>query len=139
MREIEKKMVSHFWAGEEARQKNDEVVTSVTGARDNTGRMITVDAVFYLLHGNMIAWRVPETGDFKITMAGWGSKTTRSRLTAILSQYSNPYRFYLAQSNHAQVLGVRGPDGKVQEYPIDTDEIINLGKFNQWLINRIVA
>ena len=66
MRQIEKDVVGAFVRGEYARKDNTE---SVGG--------------HLYLHGNEIAYRDDE-GNIEISHAGWETRTTRSRLNAVL-------------------------------------------------------
>ena len=66
MRQIEKDIVGAFVRGEYARKDNTE---SVGG--------------HLYLHGNEIAYR-DDAGNIEISHAGWHSRTTRSRLNAVL-------------------------------------------------------
>ena len=66
MRQIEKQVVGAFVRGEYARQDNTE----------------SVGGPLYL-HGNEIAYG-DDAGNIEITHAGWHSRTTRSRLNAVL-------------------------------------------------------
>jgi hypothetical protein len=67
MNGIEEKIVSRFVRGWDGKLANTE-------SHDNT----------LYLHGNAIAWRNDETGEVWITNAGWHTKTTQSRLNAVL-------------------------------------------------------
>ena len=67
MNGIEEKIVSRFVRGWDGKLANTE-------SHDNT----------LYLHGNAIAWRNDETGEVWITNAGWRTKTTQSRLNAVL-------------------------------------------------------
>ena len=67
MNGIEEKIVGRFVRGWDGKLANTE-------SHDNT----------LYLHGNAIAWRNDETGEVWITNAGWHTKTTQSRLNAVL-------------------------------------------------------
>ncbi len=67
MNGIEEKIVGRFVLGWDGKLANTE-------SHDNT----------LYLHGNAIAWRNEETGEVWITNAGWHTKTTQSRLNAVL-------------------------------------------------------
>ena len=67
MNGIEEKIIGRFVRGWDGKLANTE-------SRDDT----------LYLHGNAIAWRNDETGEVWITNAGWHTKTTQSRLNAVL-------------------------------------------------------
>lgn len=51
--------------------------------RTNTEVKVTEAAVRVYLHGNLIAARDREKTEAHVTLAGWNTRTTRSRLTAL--------------------------------------------------------
>ncbi len=77
MRQIEKDIVGAFVRGEYARKDNTE---SVGG--------------HLYLHGNEIAYR-DDAGNIEITHAGWHSRTTRSRLNAVLQLAEKNARVFI--------------------------------------------
>ena len=77
MRQIEKDVVGAFVRGEYARKDNTE---SVGG--------------HLYLHGNEIAYR-DDAGNIEITHAGWHSRTTRSRLNAVLQLAEKNARVFI--------------------------------------------
>ena len=77
MRQIEKDVVGAFVRGEYARKDNTE---SVGG--------------HLYLHGNEIAYR-DDAGNIEITHAGWHSRTTRSRLNAVLQLAEKNARLFI--------------------------------------------
>jgi molybdopterin-guanine dinucleotide biosynthesis protein A len=77
MRQIEKQVVGAFVRGEYARKDNTE---SVGG--------------HLYLHGNEIAYR-DDAGNIEITHAGWHSRTTRSRLNAVLQLAEKNARVFI--------------------------------------------
>lgn len=77
MRQIEKQVVGAFVRGEDAR-------------RDNT---VSEGGHLYL-HGNEIAYR-DDAGNIEISHAGWHSRTTRSRLSAVLQLAEKNARVFI--------------------------------------------
>jgi len=77
MRQIEKQVVGAFVRGEYARKDNTE---SVGG--------------HLYLHGNEIAYR-DDAGNIEISHAGWHSRTTRSRLNAVLQLAEKNARVFI--------------------------------------------
>jgi hypothetical protein len=77
MRKIEKDIVGAFVRGEYARKDNTE---SVGG--------------HLYLHGNEIAYR-DDAGNIEISHAGWHSRTTRSRLNAVLQLAEKNARVFI--------------------------------------------
>lgn len=68
------------------------------------------------LHGNRIAWI--EGDRYCLTLAGWGTATTRERLDGLLESIGSPWRF--AQHDHDQIL-VKPTTGKRMH--VDTRDI----------------
>ena len=54
------------------------------------------------LHGNKIAWRMPD-GTIAATLAGWGTVTTRDRLNTLIRLMGKGSMF--RQMRHAQYYG----------------------------------
>ena len=77
MRQIEKQVVGAFVRGEYASKDNTE---SVGG--------------HLYLHGNEIAYR-DDAGNIEISHAGWHSRTTRSRLNAVLQLAEKNARVFI--------------------------------------------
>jgi len=77
MRQIEKDVVGAFVRGEYARKDNTE---SVGG--------------HLYLHGNEIAYR-DDAGNIEISHEGWHSRTTRSRLHAVLQLAEKKARVFI--------------------------------------------
>lgn len=59
------------------------------------------DGVSVWLHGNRIAWR-NQDNTLSITLAGWGTPTTRERLNGILEAHGITYR--VAQLSGSQII-----------------------------------
>lgn len=51
--------------------------------KSNTEVEIDGKNVWLKLHGNIIAWWIPLTGHYEITLAGWPTPTTRERLNGL--------------------------------------------------------
>lgn len=69
------------------------------------------------LHGNHIADIYAKAGKVKalrISNAGWGTVTTRSRLNAILDVYCGPRTHKVYQRNYEQYLMVRGDEYEME-------------------------
>ena len=92
MRQITKDSISAFLAGNRFNKQNMSVVVSELG-----------DTLLYL-HGNLIAQKYLQTNAIHISMAGWGSVTTRERLTGLLSAINVGY---VAQRKGLQYIGLR--------------------------------
>ena len=75
MRKIERQMVEAIRNGRDMHVANTRVLCN--------GNAWTVT-----LHGNLIAERTSD-GIMRITLAGWNTPTTRSRVNAILSAFSS--------------------------------------------------
>jgi len=83
MNGIENNIVRKFVRGWEGKQSNTESV-------DNT----------LYLHGNAIAWRNEENGEIWITNAGWHTRTTQSRLNAVLNAAMIEARVFTKKGKH---------------------------------------
>ena len=107
MRKITKLAVRAFIEGRKFNRDNTSVVVARTGYGD-VKRL--------LLHGNIIAiqdlfsnTRDPSKslmrtkGNLQITLAGWGTPTTRERLNGLLAVYGNGKGIW--QRNHEQYYG----------------------------------
>ena len=94
MRKIEREMVEAFTNGTPKKKGNDQIIVADDGQ------------VEYRLHGNRIAHRTAD----KLTTwdAGFRSNTTKSRLNAILANYSLPrivqksYVWYWTDGGHVE-------------------------------------
>tara|TARA_R110002020_G_scaffold144244_1_gene317150 strand:+ start:474 stop:845 length:372 start_codon:yes stop_codon:yes gene_type:complete len=83
MNELEKNIVGRFASGWEGKQSNTE-------SHDNT----------LYLNGHAIAWRNEQTGEVWITNAGWHTKTTQSRLNAVLNSLMIEARVFTKNKRH---------------------------------------
>jgi len=104
MRKVEEQVITSFLRGESARKGNTHT----------DGRTL-------FLHDNAIAMIDRPTNSVAVTMAGWSTVTTRSRLNALFSLAG--IRARVGQSNHEQVMYMH--DRKEPQY-ISNDEIIVL-------------
>ncbi len=59
------------------------------------------DGVNVWLHGNKIAWR-NQDNSLSVTLAGWGTPTTRERINGILETFGIHYR--VGQHKHEQII-----------------------------------
>lgn len=92
------------------------------GERAHAARTWTDGEAVYL-HNNRIAKREAD-GSVWLSMAGWGTVTTRERLNAICRIFGSGVGFY--QRNHVQHISF--PDGSVFETdPHDRWEIVAAG------------
>jgi hypothetical protein len=78
MRKIEQQMLAAIKSGKNWKSRNTEV-------RHNECPMTWQTHVY--LHGNLIA-KLSPAGKWEISLAGWNTATTRSRLTAIIREFS---------------------------------------------------
>tara|TARA_B100001123_G_C15065093_1_gene929217 strand:+ start:344 stop:745 length:402 start_codon:yes stop_codon:yes gene_type:complete len=73
--------------------------------RDNTQvrttKTIAGPMTELILHGHVIARR--RNGQLFVTLAGWPTPTTKSRLNALFAEYDRSIRFF--QEDHEQYLG----------------------------------
>ena len=113
MRSVEHKMVnSLFGHGRPGRVgKNTVVAPTDTGGRVE-------------LHGNVIASYNALTGDLTVTLAGWPTVTTRSRVNAILDAWNSRHGHYEAppriyQAEHVQF--IEEGDGPIE---IDSRDVL---------------
>lgn len=102
MRKIEEDMVTAIFARKDWRCKNTEVA-------------VTDETVNVYLHGNRIARYWIASGVLDMTLCGWPTVTTRSRLNAITWALMKCKGFY--QCNHQQYWNGR---------PITNDEIVSI-------------
>jgi hypothetical protein len=64
------------------RQETKDIMTAFIERRSCHRQRSRTDGSAVYLHGNRIAWREPN-GDISMTLAGWGSYTTRERLNGL--------------------------------------------------------
>ena len=103
MRQIEKWMVQAI---------RDNVADKTNG---NTRVHAIIGGHEVQLHGNIIAHVDASRGSVRFTMAGWPTRTTRSRINALLSEFC-PLNFYVYQRHGKQHF--HGPG----DFPIDPRE-----------------
>jgi hypothetical protein len=74
--------------------------------RDNTRVVQTELSSRLYLHGHLIAERIYSLHGISmvaVSLAGWGTPTTRERVNGLLETLGCPTKFY--QKNHCQMLG----------------------------------
>jgi len=93
------------------RQESLEVCRAFIAGRVRSMKRTRTDGTTLYLHGNRIAWWNPD-GSVSMTLAGWGTPTTRDRLNTLcwLMFATRPFH----QKKHQQHY-----DGK----PIDVDAV----------------
>ncbi len=79
--------------------ENNIVRKFVRGWEGKLANTESVDNTLYL-HGNAIAWRNEENGEIWITNAGWHTKTTQSRLNAVLNAAMIEARVFTKKGRH---------------------------------------
>jgi len=84
------------------------------GEKASAARTMT-DGTTVWLHGNRIAWR-DEDGSVRLTLAGWGTVTTRDRLNTLCFVLRGDRPFH--QKDHVQYFGTS---------PIESDDVVLLG------------
>lgn len=82
------------------------------------------DAVY--LHGNRIAWW-DERGDLNLTLAGWGTATTRERLNTICMLLMDQRPFH--QKKHTQFFN----DNEIDTRQIITIHQLTITPMDEWL------
>jgi len=102
------------------RKVTEVTVKAFLAGQSRTMQNTTTDGTRLLLHGNLIAEKMPD-GSIMATLAGWGSPTTRERLNGLCQELGMGRMFH--QSKHVQFYGNRAisvnetivlvrPDGK---------------------------
>lgn len=81
MRQVTEQAVQAFFSGRARRCGN--TVVSTDG-----------EYVYMHLHGNMIAKRHSASGKVRVTLAGWGTPTTRERVNGVLSRIDGAGYFH---------------------------------------------
>ena len=86
------------------RQESEKIARAFAAHLPARAARTETDGTHVFLHNNMIAWWNPD-GSLSLTMAGWGSATTRERLNAICEVlgYGRPFH----QKDHVQYHGNR--------------------------------
>ena len=97
MRKVESATVRPFLAGNPARLQNSET-----------------DGVRYRLHGNTIARHVP--GGLVLETAGWETRTTASRLRAVLALFRPDVRCGSVKGSLGLEFPTRFENGQGQDY-----------------------
>tara|TARA_R110000823_G_scaffold290055_1_gene408360 strand:- start:129 stop:500 length:372 start_codon:yes stop_codon:yes gene_type:complete len=83
MNALEQNVVSKFVRGYNASQSNTRSIEGLL-----------------LLRGNAIAWRNPETGELWISNHGYHTKTTQSRLNAVIESAAIEARVFTKDGTH---------------------------------------
>lgn len=92
--------------------------------RDNTEVRVLDGSTQLLLHGNIIAARFKGSGKVMMTLAGWGTPTTRERVNGLLQYLGHPTRVY--QDKHEQFVWHEG-----KAHPISADDDWYISDSNQ--------
>lgn len=101
------------------RKETQKVVGAFLRREAANGARTWTDGRTLELHGNAIAWWSSE--GLHMTLAGWGTTTTRERLNGIMEMMGDDRRF--VQRDHCQFL--YSHLSEVMN-PIDTDQVITL-------------
>lgn len=80
------------------RKEAEKIAAAFDAGKPAIGKRTSTDGKAVYLHGNRIAWK--ENGRWKLTMAGWGTPTTRSRLNDLCEYVSGSRPF--SQKSHVQ-------------------------------------
>ena len=97
MRKIEEEMNAALRAGTPLHRANTAVEWHSSQRNGEPHAVV-------LLHGNHIATYYPEQGDLHIATAGWNTKTTRSRLNALLEGLGVDVKVFSIKKNLYLVL-----------------------------------
>ena len=62
--------------------------------RGNTEVLVTDNGAEVFLHGNRIAWYHRPTHCLSVTLCGWNTPTTKSRINALLESFGTRGRLY---------------------------------------------
>ena len=96
------------------RKETRDIMTAFLQRKSCTRARTQTNGDIVTLHGNKIAWREPD-GSISMTLAGWGTPTTRDRLNGLCFLMMNKHPFH-------QVRGVQYYD----DYKIDTTQVITV-------------
>ncbi len=92
--------------------------------KQNMSVRVGMDKTGLYLHGNLIAYKTRE-GEIHISMAGWGSVTTRERLNGLLFQLD--IQVCVFQKNWSQFMTVGSwKNSNAVDLPMDTDKFYQL-------------
>ena len=86
------------------RKVTKQIAQAFMAGKAKTAGNTSTDGQSVFLHGNRIAWK---DGDYlALTLAGWGTNTTRERLNSILDEFCEGYiPLKFSQRNHEQFFG----------------------------------
>ena len=107
MRKITRQMTEAFANNQAKRSGNDEVT------------VFELDSKPYVrlyLHNNKIAEHVIGTNILKVTLAGWGTSTTRERLNGLMATLNLPIAFN--QHKHEQYIRTASRGRKIDEHEL---------------------
>lgn len=94
------------------RQETKDIMTAFLKRKSCHRQRTMTDGDNVYLHGNRIAWR-EDNGDISVTLAGWGTNTTRERLNGLCMLLMDKRPFN--QRKHEQYY---------DDTPIDTRQVI---------------
>lgn len=103
----------------------DAFINGRTFNRDNTSVVVSDNFVAMYLHGNRIAYRMPNhcVNRVFVSLAGWPTPTTKERVNGLLRAYGNSGGFY--QRKHVQYNDIGGKEFEVVDdnhfYEVLTD------------------
>ena len=101
------------------RQETKDIMKAFLNRKSCRRQRTITDGSAVYLHGNRIAWREPN-GDISMTLAGWGTPTTRERLNGLCMLLIDKRPFN--QRKHEQFY---------HDDPIDTDQVITIHNINE--------
>lgn len=121
------------------RKETQKIAGSFIARKPARGARTTTDGTALRLHGNKIAWHLPqntETGlnDVALTLAGWPSVTTRERLNGVIDLLGHPY-VGISQRKGRQWVVYKAQ--KVCE--IEPCDVFTLSELRQWVAESGVA
>jgi hypothetical protein len=96
------------------RQETKDIMKAFLKRTSRRCQRTTTDGDAVYLHGNRIAWR-ESNGDISMTLAGWGTPTTRERLNGLCMLLIDKRPFN--QRKHEQFYN---------DDPIDTTQVITI-------------
>lgn len=88
------------------RKVTQQIADAFKAGKSKTVGNTSTDGQTVTLHGNVIAKRTPY-GAVMVTLAGWGTVTTRDRVNGIIAAFDLPYS--IGQRKGVQILYTRSP------------------------------
>ena len=113
MRKITRQITEAFANKQAKRSGNDEVTITNDSLRLPDSPFKEVSVVRLYLHRNKIAEHVIGTNILTVTLAGWGTNTTRERLCGLMTTLNLP--IYFTQRNHEQYIRTATKGRKIDE------------------------